>query len=63
VTAAVTHLQRLAPPPDMPLEQAKIWNRIVASMPAGFFNQPNAESRLKQNDNTAWAFPPSKRAF
>jgi hypothetical protein len=33
--------QRLAPPPDMPLEQAKIWNRIVASMPAGFFNSDN----------------------
>jgi hypothetical protein len=33
--------QRLAPPPDMPLEQAKIWNRIVASFPAGFFTADN----------------------
>lgn len=33
--------QPLPPPPDMPLEQAKIWNRIVASFPAGFFNSNN----------------------
>jgi hypothetical protein len=25
----------------MPLEQAKIWNRIVASFPAGFFTADN----------------------
>jgi hypothetical protein len=33
--------QRLEPPTDMPPAQAEIWNQIVASMPAGFFNQEN----------------------
>jgi hypothetical protein len=33
--------QRLEPPPEMPPQQAKIWNQIVDTMPAGFFDSSN----------------------
>jgi hypothetical protein len=31
----------LEPPPDLPPDQAKIWRRIIAAMPAGFFTADN----------------------
>ena len=34
--------QRPAPPLDMTREEIAIWNRIINTMPAGFFTEDNA---------------------
>jgi hypothetical protein len=34
--------QRLEPPPDLSPAEIAVWNRIIETMPAGFFTPSNA---------------------